>query len=99
VNKACHDLMSNLELKLSQWAQHQADFPLSQLEPDVWARIDASRRKPGPSAYHIRAAIAAAMLGLGVAAGGAVSFADEPDASPFALHAAYAPSTLLDGDR
>lgn len=91
--------MSNLEIKLSQWARRQADFPLSQLEPAVWARIDARRREQGPSVFAFRAAIAAVMLGLGVAAGGAVGSADEPDTSPFALHAAYAPSTLLDGGR
>lgn len=75
------------------------DHRLDQLEPGVWARIDAARREaPQGGAWGWRAALAAVMLSFGALAGG-VAAAQSQESSPFAIHSSLAPSTLLEGSR
>lgn len=86
-----------LDQLLSQLGAAQADRRLDQLEPAVWARIDGARRQtPRGAVWGWRAALAALMLTTGAFAGG-VAAAQSEDSSPFAIHAALAPSTLLEG--
>lgn len=68
---------------------------LSQLEPRVWAAIAATGAPDVAGLLGVRAALVAAMMIAGVAAGAATSAAPA-EASPFALHSPYAPSTLLE---
>lgn len=69
------------------------DARLDQLEPHVWVRIGRDQSQGGVWTW--RAGVAAAMLAFGVFAGGAAATKGAADPSPFALHSAYAPSTLL----
>lgn len=74
------------------------DRQLDQLEPGVWARIDAIRfEAPQGGVWGWRAALAAVMLSFGALAGGVA--AAQPESSPFAIHSSLAPSTLLEGDQ
>lgn len=88
---------NDLEERLAAWRRRTAETELAQLEPQVWARIGKEARPSAAGLLGFRAALAAAMLAIGVVAGGAASATAEPEVSPFAVHAAYAPSTLLEG--
>jgi len=88
---------NDLEARLVAWRDRTVPGDLSQLEPRVWARIDAQRSTPAAGILGFRAALVAAIMATGIVAGSAASGAAEPDPSPFALHSAYAPSTLLEG--
>ncbi len=72
------------------------DTRLDQLEPHVWARIGRDQSPSQSGVWTWRASVAAAMLTFGVFAGGAAAAKAALDPSPFALHSAYAPSTLLE---
>lgn len=85
-----------LETRLRAWQERTVPQELSQLEPRVWARIDAQRSTPAAGILGFRAALVAAMMASGILAGNAASGAAAPDRSPFAVHSAYAPSTLLE---
>lgn len=75
------------------------DQRLDQIEPGVWARIDAARREaPQSGTWGWRAALAAVMLCFGALAGG-VAAAQAQESSPFAIQSSLAPSTLLEGSR
>ncbi|MBI1251646.1 MAG: hypothetical protein GC189_09260 [Alphaproteobacteria bacterium] len=88
-----------LDLLFSRLREAPADRPLDQLEPTVWSRIDAARRDaPRDAVWGWRAALAAMMLTTGAFAGG-VAAAQSEENSPFAIHAALAPSTLLESGR
>lgn len=84
---------------LTAWCNHPLDPRLNQMEPRVWARIESQRSQAQPGAWRWRAGLAAAMLGFGVFAGSAATAKGGADLSPFAVHSAYAPSTLLEGGR
>lgn len=72
---------------------------LGELEPRVWGRLEAESRATRAGApLRWQAGVAALMLTFGVFAGGAAA-ARNSDFSPFAVRAAYAPSTLLEGGR
>ena len=88
-----------LDLLFSRLREAPADRPLDQLEPAVWSRIDAARRDaPRDAVWGWRAALAAVMLTTGAFAG-SVAAAQSEESSPFAIHAALAPSTLLESGR
>ena len=72
------------------------DTRLDQMEPSVWARIARDQSQSQSGVWSWRAGLAAAMLAFGVFAGGATAAKAATDPSPFALHSAYAPSTLLE---
>lgn len=71
------------------------DAQLDQLELRVWERIGRDQSPSQGGVWAWRAGVAAAMLTFGVFAGGAAAAKAGVDPSPFALHSAYAPSTLL----
>jgi hypothetical protein len=89
--------MSDLDRMLAAWSARTAPADLSQIEPNVWARLNARERPSVSGALGFRAALVACVMIIGVIAGGTVSATAESEASPFATHSAYAPSTLLDG--
>lgn len=89
-----HDPLDPL---LSTLRARVVDAGLDQLEPLVWTRIKELQRVQAES-WRWRAGLAAAMLAVGVFAGGAAA-AKSGGVSPFALHPAYAPSTLLEDVR
>ncbi|HWA23729.1 MAG TPA: hypothetical protein VG735_15150 [Caulobacterales bacterium] len=93
-------MTDRLEDLLLRLREAPTDRPLEQLEPAVWARIDAARREPArlDGAWGWRAALAALMLSTGAFAS-SVAAAQSQENSPFAIHAALAPSTLLEGRR
>lgn len=91
--------MSNLDRMLAAWPARTIRADLSQLEPQVWARLSAAERGSAAGALGFRAALIASVMTLGVIAGGAASATAEPEISPFATHSAYAPSTLLEGGK
>ena len=91
-------MQTDLDDVLSAWRERRAPADLSQLEPRVWAAIAATRAPDVAGLLSVRAAFVAAMMIAGVAAG-AASSAAPAEASPFALHSPYAPSTLLEGAR
>lgn len=73
---------------------------LDRLEADVWARIEAQKSLVGAeNGWGWRASLAAAMLTFGVFAGSTAAARLAPDLSPFAVELAYAPSTLLAGEK
>ncbi|MGE0741900.1 MAG: hypothetical protein AB7O98_11220 [Hyphomonadaceae bacterium] len=88
-----------LDRLLEAWAARPQDRPLDQLEPSAWARIASLARPKSTGALGMRAAFAAMMLAIGIAAGGAASASASHDLSPFSMRPAYAPSTLLEGAR
>lgn len=88
-------MRNNLDDLLTAWRQRHTPADLSQLEPRVWAAIAATRAPDVAGLLGVRAALVAAMMIAGVAAGAATSAAPA-EASPFALHSPYAPSTLLE---
>lgn len=90
----------DLERLLSALRERPLERSLDQLEPRVWERIEGARIEVGAiRGWRWQAGLAAMMLTFGVFAGGAAAARPESDFSPFALHAAYAPSTLLGDDR
>ncbi|HRE44544.1 MAG TPA: hypothetical protein PKY87_11320 [Terricaulis sp.] len=91
--------MSDLDRLLATWSARTAQADLSQLEPQVWARFSANDRNSTRSVLGFRVALVASVMAIGVIAGGAASATAEPEASPFAMHSAYAPSTLLEGGK
>jgi hypothetical protein len=46
-----------------------------------------------------RAALVSSVMAVGVVAGGVATVTAEPEASPFAVHSTYTPSTLLEGGK
>lgn len=88
---------TDLDDALAAWRERRREADLSQLEPRVWAAIGAARAPDGRGLLSVRAAFVAAMMLAGIAAGAASSSAPA-EASPFALHSRYAPSTLLEGN-
>ena len=91
--------MSDLDRMLTTWSARTIRADLSQLEPQVWARISAAEPASLAGALGFRAALVASVLAIGAVAGGAASATAEPEISPFATHSAYAPSTLLEGGK
>ena len=89
-------MRTDLDEMLAAWRRRASQADLSQLEPRVWAAIAASRAPEIAGLLSIRAAFVAAIMIAGVAAG-AASNATPAEASPFSVHSAYAPSTLLEG--
>jgi len=89
--------MSDLDKLLRTWPGRPVDGELSQLEPRVWARIAGQNSAPASGLIGFRAALVASMMAMGIVAGGVASATAEPETSPFAVRAAYAPSTLLEG--
>lgn len=89
---------TDLDDALSAWRERRPQADLSQLEPRVWAAIAAKRAPDVAGLLSVRVAFVAVMMIAGVAAG-AASSAAPAEASPFAVHSPYAPSTLLEGAR
>lgn len=78
------------------------DARLDQLEPRVWARIEAAGRSRDGAAVFlpVRAAAVAAALVFGVALGGvgaSEARAERQEVAVFSVDARLAPSTLLEG--
>lgn len=94
---ARNNMENDLEALLRRWRDKPLDRRLDQLEPRVWAQIDLHRRPRNDGVLRFRAALAASMLGVGALAGGVAGASTANDRSPFAIHSAYAPSTLLEG--
>jgi hypothetical protein len=90
-------MRTDLDDALAAWRERRPLTDLSQLEPRVWAAIAAVRTPDLAGLLSVRAAFVAAMMLAGIAAG-AASSAAPAEASPFALHSPYAPSTLLEGN-
>ena len=90
---------TDIDTLLNRLRNAPPDYRLDQLEPGVWARIDAVRREaPRSGVWGWRAAMAAVMLSAGAMAGGVAS-ARPQESSPFAIHSSLAPSTLLEERR
>ncbi|MBN8607621.1 MAG: hypothetical protein J0L81_11945 [Caulobacterales bacterium] len=93
-------MTADLERLFLALRERPVDRKLDQLEPRVWGRIEAARTIVWPTrSWRWQAGLAAVMLAFGAFAGGAAAARPESDFSPFAVHAAYAPSTLLGDDR
>lgn len=85
-----------LDALLTDLITRPLERPLDQLEPGVWRRIESARAAQAQTRdWRWQAGLAGLMLTFGAFAGGATAARPELDASPFAVHAAYAPSTLL----
>lgn len=91
--------MSDLDRLLASWSARTAQADLSQLEPQIWAHLGASDRSSTHGVLGFRLALVVSVMAIGVIAGGAASATAEPEVSPFAMHSAYAPSTLLEGGK
>jgi hypothetical protein len=91
--------MSDLDRMLTAWSARTFQADLSQIEPRVWARLSAKERTSPSGVLGFRLALVASVMAIGVIAGGAASATAEPEISPFAMHSAYAPSTLLEGGK
>lgn len=91
-------MQTNLDRVLCLWLERGPQADLSQLEPRVWAAIAARRAPDVAGLLSVRAAFVAMTMIAGIAAG-AASSAAPAQASPFAVHSPYAPSTLLEGAR
>lgn len=91
--------MTDLDRLLRAWSDRPTQANLSQIEPQVWALVDTRSRYPVSGMLGFRAALVASMMVLGIIAGGVASATAEPEASPFAVHSVYAPSTLLEGGK
>jgi len=91
--------MSDLDRMLAAWSARTTTSDLSQLEPQVSARLSTAARAVVAGALGFRIALIASVMAIGVIAGGAASASAKPEVSPFATHSAYAPSTLLGGGR
>jgi hypothetical protein len=100
VEQELEPMTADLERLLLALRERPVDRRLDHLELRVWERIEASRIVVGPTrSWRWQAGLAAVMLTFGAFAGGAAAARPESDFSPFAVHAAYAPSTLLGDDR
>jgi hypothetical protein len=86
----------DIEHLLTHLRDAPADRRLDQLEPGVWARIEALQAPSGVWGW--RAAMAAVILTAGVFSTTAAS-AKSQESSPFAIHSTFAPSTLLEDGR
>ncbi len=73
-----------------------ADVRLGQLEPAVWARIEA--RVQAAPVWGVRATAIAALLLIGLFTGAQLAPASATETAPFSAHPRLAPSTLLTGD-
>ena len=92
-------MTANLDSLLASLGERPLDPRLETLETLVWSRIAARAREPvAPNLWAWRAAIAALMVSAGVLTAGGAGANATPETSPFAIHSAFAPSTLL-GDR
>lgn len=89
--------MADLETLLGALRARKADVRLDQLEPLVWGRLAASAKHDFGAVLGWRTGFAAAMLTVGILVGGTAAASAAADSSPFAVHAAFAPSTLLEG--
>jgi hypothetical protein len=94
---APEEFMSDLDKMLTAWSGRDVGADLSQIEPQVWARLSVEEHTSASGVLGFRAALVASVMTIGVIAGGAASATAEPEVSPFATHSAYAPSTLLEG--
>jgi hypothetical protein len=93
---------NQLDRALASLKAAPLDRRLDQLEPQVWARIEAAaQRRDGASLFlPVRAAGVAAALVFGVALGGvgaSEARAERQEVSAFSLDIRLAPSTLLEG--
>lgn len=92
-----------MNVELDQLLTRLRDAPpdrgLDGMERRVWARIEGDRLEATSSgAWGWRAALAAAMLCVGVFAGSMEAMRDRAH-SPFAIHSTLAPATLLEDAR
>ena len=88
----------SLEHLLNALGQRPLDPRLETLEPLVWSRIAAQAREPAmASVWAWRAALAAMMVSAGALTAGGSAANATSETSPFAIHSALAPSTLLGG--
>jgi len=93
---------NRLDTALANLKAEPLDRRLDQLEPAVWARIEAARQvRDGASLFlPVRAAAVVAALAFGVALGGfgaSEARAERQEVSVFSLESRLAPSTLLEG--
>ena len=93
---------NRLDRALASLKTEPLDRRLDQLEPAVWARIEAARQgRDGATLFlPVRAAAVAAALMLGVALGSfgaGEARAERQEVAVFSLDSDLAPSTLLDG--
>lgn len=88
-------MTAKLDSLLAALREHPLDPRLETLEPLVWSRI-AAHRPETPNIWAWRMTLAAAIMSAGALTAG-VAAAKAPQTSPFAIHSAYAPSTLLAG--
>lgn len=87
--------MKDLDRRLAALGQAEIDRDLLALETDVWRKVDAVR---APSATNPIVAGVGATVALIAWAAGVVAATAAPsyaDSSAFAIHARYAPSTVL----
>lgn len=90
---------SSLDSLLAALGERPPDPRLETLEPLVWSRIAMRAREPVPAnQWAWRAALAALIMSAGALTASGAAANAAPDVSPFAIHSAFAPSTLL-GDR
>lgn len=92
--------MPSLDTLLTALRARKPDVRLDQLEPLVWGRM-ATARKTLEAGVTLgwRTSVAATMLTIGILVGGTAAANATQEASPFAVHSALAPSTLLEGHR
>jgi hypothetical protein len=88
----------NLDTMLEALRTRPEGGRLRQVEAEVWRRIDAKREQER-GVWAWRTAMAAVVLSVGVVAGGGAAASVRGDLSPFAVHSALAPSTLLETGR
>jgi len=93
---------NRLDRALDSLKAEPLDPRLDQIEPRVWARIEAAGQvRDGASWFlPVRAAGVAAALAFGVALGGvgaSEARAERQEVSVFSLDSRLAPSTLLEG--
>lgn len=91
--------MFDLDNLLRAWSERPVRADLTGVEAQVWAGVTAPDRTSTAGMLGFRAALIASMMAMGVIAGGVASATAEPELSPFALHSAYTPSTLLEGGK
>jgi len=91
--------MSDLDKMLAAWSGRVVRADLSQIEPQIWARLSTNQRTSATRVLGFRVALIASVMTIGIITGGAASATLEPEVSPFATHPVYAPSTLLEGGK
>lgn len=90
--------MTELDRLLTRLAQSPADHDLSQLEADVWTRIDAKGKNTAfvwIRALPVTATSFALLMGFATAAVSTPPRQTFHDMAVFSAHAPLAPSTLL----